>query len=143
MPKMHEDRRNLISRRCVLQALGWTGIGGMLGSANLFPALATFSSGDVEPAFESIPASTSGISWVHSSGLSPEMWLPETLGAGGAFLDYDNDGWMDIYLINSGRCDFWTPSPPLRNALYHNNRDGTFTDITMKAGVPGDAYGMG
>ena len=69
--------------------------------------------------------------------------LPETVGAGCAFLDYDNDGWMDIYLVNSGPCDFYQPAQPLRNALYRNNRDGTFTDVTQKAGVPGDAYGMG
>jgi len=69
--------------------------------------------------------------------------LPETVGAGCAFLDYDNDGWMDIYLINSGPCDFYSPPQPLRNALYRNNRDGTFSDVTLKAGVTGDAYGMG
>ena len=65
------------------------------------------------------------------------------MGAGCAFLDYDNDGWMDIYLVNSGPCDFYTPKQPLRNALYRNNRDGTFTDVTEKAGVTGNAYGMG
>jgi hypothetical protein len=77
------------------------------------------------------------------NGRSPEYYLPETTGAGCAFLDYDNDGWMDIYLVNSGRCDFFDPNPPLRNALYRNNRDGTFTDMTEKAGVPGGGYGMG
>ncbi len=71
------------------------------------------------------------------------MFLPETTGAGCAFLDYDNDSWMDIYLVNSGQCDFFNPDPPLRNALYRNNRDGTFTDVTEKAGVPGGGYGMG
>jgi hypothetical protein len=71
------------------------------------------------------------------------MFLPETTGAGCAFFDYDNDGWMDIYLVNSGSCDFYNPNPPLSNALYRNNRDGTFTDVTKKAGVPGNAYGMG
>ena len=50
---------------------------------------------------------------------------------------------MDIYLVNSGKCDFFDPTPPLRNALYHNNRDGTFTDVTEKAGVAGGGYGMG
>jgi hypothetical protein len=69
--------------------------------------------------------------------------LPETTGAGCAFLDYDNDGWMDIYLVNSGRCDFYDPAPPLKNALYRNNRDGTFTEVTDKAGVAGGGYGMG
>ena len=71
------------------------------------------------------------------------MYEPETLGAGCAFLDYDNDGWMDIYLVNSGKCDFYTPPQSLRNALYRNNHDGTFTDVTEKAGVAGNAYGMG
>ena len=77
------------------------------------------------------------------NGRSPEYYLPETTGAGCGFIDYDNDGWVDIYLVNSGRCDFFHPDPPLRNALYHNNRDGTFTDVTEKAGVPGGGYGMG
>ncbi|MGA2098205.1 MAG: CRTAC1 family protein [Candidatus Acidiferrum sp.] len=93
--------------------------------------------------FERVPESASGITWKHSNGRSPEYYLPETTGAGCAFLDYDNDGWMDIYLVNSGKCDFFDPQPALRNALYHNNRDGTFTDVTEKAGVGGGGYGMG
>jgi enediyne biosynthesis protein E4 len=93
--------------------------------------------------FEKIPPEKSGIRWVHSNGKSPEKYLPETSGAGCAFLDYDNDGWMDIYLVNSGKCDFFTPNPPLRNALYRNNRDGTFTDVTLEAGVAGGGFGQG
>ncbi len=93
--------------------------------------------------FEEVAPSASGIHWAHVGGLSPEMYLPETVGPGGAFLDYDNDGWMDIYLVNSGPCDFYQPAKPLSNALYRNNRDGTFTDVTEKAGVRGNAYGMG
>jgi hypothetical protein len=93
--------------------------------------------------FSEISASTSGISFVHTSGKSPQKFLPESTGPGCAFLDFDNDGWMDIYLVNSGPCDFWTPPAPLRNALYRNNRDGTFTDVTVKAGVSGGGYGMG
>src|SRR6202022_1054293 len=93
--------------------------------------------------FESVPASKSGISWRHVNGRSPEYYLPETTGAGCAFLDYDNDGWMDIYLVNGGRGDFYEPGQPLRNALYRNNRGGTFTDVTEKAGVSGGGYGMG
>jgi hypothetical protein len=50
---------------------------------------------------------------------------------------------MDIYLVNSGPCDFFKPSKPVRNALYKNNRDGTFTDVTVQAGVPGGTFGMG
>jgi enediyne biosynthesis protein E4 len=93
--------------------------------------------------FSEVPASASGITWVHTAGLSPQKYLPQSTGAGCAFLDYDNDGWMDIYLINSGPCDIFAPAKPLRNALYHNNRDGTFTDVTEKAGVIGGGYGMG
>ena len=75
--------------------------------------------------------------------MSPEHYLPETVGPGCAFIDYDNDGWMDIYLVNSGACDFYTPRESLRNALYKNNRDGTFADVTDKAGVGAGTFGMG
>jgi enediyne biosynthesis protein E4 len=95
------------------------------------------------PLFEEIPATVSGISWIHNNAKSPEHFLPEALGPGCAFLDYDNDGWMDIYLVNSGPSDFFKPSKPLGNALYKNNRDGTFTDVTEKAGVRGGTFGMG
>ena len=93
--------------------------------------------------FEEVPASSSGITWVHTAGKSADKHLPETSGAGCAFLDFDNDGWMDIYLVNSGKSDFYNPPKPLRNALYRNNRDGTFTDVTERAGVSGGGYGMG
>jgi len=69
--------------------------------------------------------------------------LPESIGPGCAFLDYDNDGWMDIFFVNSGKSSFYTPEHPLKNGLYHNNHDGTFTDVTDKAGVAGGGYGMG
>ena len=93
--------------------------------------------------FAEVPAKVSGIGWVHNNAHSSERHLPETVGAGGAFFDYDNDGWMDIYLVNSGPADFFTPASPLKNALYHNNHDGTFTDVTDKAGVAGGTFGMG
>jgi hypothetical protein len=95
------------------------------------------------PLFLDIPPSSSGIEWVHNNAMSDNRYLPETLGPGCAFLDFDNDGWMDIYLVNSGHCDFWTPPKPIRNALYRNNRDGTFTEVTEKAGVAGGTFGMG
>ncbi|MGH9881364.1 MAG: FG-GAP repeat domain-containing protein, partial [Pyrinomonadaceae bacterium] len=62
---------------------------------------------------------------------------------GCAFFDYDNDGWMDIYLVNSGPSDFYTPPIQLKNALYRNNHDGTFSDVTDKAGVAAGSFGMG
>jgi hypothetical protein len=94
-------------------------------------------------AFATVPAAASGIHWRHVAGLSPQKFEPETNGPGCAFVDYDNDGWPDIYLVNSGPCSFYQPPHPLRNALYHNNRDGTFTDVTARAGVGGGGYGMG
>jgi hypothetical protein len=94
--------------------------------------------------FEEIPASVSGITWVHENAMSDKRYLPETMGPGVAFLDFDNDGWLDIFLVNSGPSEFYQPPTPLRNALYRNNRDGTFTDVTEKAGlVGGREFGMG
>ena len=95
------------------------------------------------PFLEEIPASQSGLRWVHDNAMSEERHLPETTGPGCAFLDYDNDGWMDIYLVNSGACDFYRPAQTPSNALYRNNRDGTFTDVTARAGVSGGNFGMG
>ena len=117
-----------------------TSLGGAIASSRLSGlaavALPNF-------AFEEVPASVSGITWVHDAGKSVNKYLPESAGPGCAFLDYDNDGWMDIYLVNSGKCDFFNPTKPLRNALYRNNRDGTFTDVTEKAGVAAGGFGMG
>ena len=93
--------------------------------------------------FEEVPSSSSKITWTHDNAQSHDRQLPETVGAGCAFLDYDNDGWMDIYFVNSGPSDFFTPARPLKNALYRNNGDGTFTDVTHKAGVEGGKFGMG
>src|SRR5262249_28882117 len=62
--------------------------------------------------------SATGIQWSHDNAMSPNRYLPETLGPGCAFLDFDNDGWMDLYFVNSGPCDFWKPTKPTRNALY-------------------------
>jgi hypothetical protein len=99
--------------------------------------------GASQPLFEEVSPAASGITWVHENAMSPQRYLPETMSPGCAFLDFDNDGWMDIYLVNSGPCDFYRPAQPLRNALYRNNRDGSFTDVTEAAGVAGGTFGMG
>jgi enediyne biosynthesis protein E4 len=85
--------------------------------------------------FAEVPSSQSKITWVHDNGRSELRHLPETCGGGGLFFDFDNDGWMDIYLVNSGPSDFYNPKTPIKNALYRNNGDGTFVDVTDKAGV--------
>jgi enediyne biosynthesis protein E4 len=125
-----------VSRRDFLRLAAVAGLGGLAGGRSTATRAAA-------PIFEEIPASQSGLTWVHVNAMSANRYLPETMGPGVAFLDFDNDGWMDIYMVNSGPCDFYTPPSPLKNALYKNNRDGTFTDITDKAGVAGGSFGMG
>jgi len=135
-------RRGLL-RAMGIGSLGFSGLRNSWASGITRAVSGQVGSADSLAFFDQVPASKSKINWSHTAGISPEMYLPETVGAGCAFLDYDNDGWMDIYLVNSGPCDFYKPASPLRNALYRNNRDGTFADVTEKAGVPGTAYGMG
>jgi len=74
-----------------------------------------------------------GIKFVHNNGAYGKKYLPETLGPGVAFIDYDNDGWPDIFLVNGTD---WPGHATKRSTpkLYHNNHDGTFTDVTHKAG---------
>lgn len=83
-----------------------------------------------------------GIRFVHENGAFGQKYLPETMGSGGAFLDVDNDGWQDILLIN-GKA--WPGRPDARAvmALYRNNQNGTFTDVTERAGLAVPLYGMG
>ena len=145
---MRKGRKNNgagCSRREFLGRLGLAGLAGYDLSARILRASDSSipQAPNGLPVFEVIPSSASRITFERVSGRSPQCYLPETLGGGGGFIDYDNDGWMDIYLVNSGKCDFYDPNPPLRNALYHNNRDGTFTDVTEKAAVAGGGYGMG
>jgi hypothetical protein len=85
---------------------------------------------------------SAGIRFKHTSGAFGKKYLPETMGAGGAFLDYDNDGWQDIVLVNSMN---WPErkGPKSSPALYHNNQDGTFTDVTRQAGLAVEMYGLG
>jgi len=96
-----------------------------------------------EQYFETWTPQKTGITWTHDNALSKLRYLPESMGPGVAIFDYDNDGWMDLYFVNSGPADFFQPAKPLRNALYRNNRDGTFTNVTDKAGVAGRDFGIG
>jgi enediyne biosynthesis protein E4 len=83
-----------------------------------------------------------GIHFVHNNAAFGKKYLPETMGPGVAFIDYDNDGWQDIFLVNGTD---W-PGRPAKHStpkLYHNNHDGTFTDVTHKAGLDVELFGMG
>ena len=83
-----------------------------------------------------------GIRFRHTSGAFGKKYLPETMGAGAAFLDVDNDGWQDILLVQSSS---WPGRPKTRSvpALYRNNGNGTFSDITKTAGLAVEMYGLG
>jgi hypothetical protein len=142
--KQRKEIDRSIPRRHFLRLASAAGLGA-IGIPSLLrgPRATESQNGALSPLFQEIPPSASGITWVHDNALSPDRYLPETMGPGCAFLDYDNDGWMDIYLVNSGTCDFYKPGKNTRNALYKNNRDGTFTDVTEKAGVGGGTFGMG
>ncbi|HEV2618247.1 MAG TPA: CRTAC1 family protein [Candidatus Acidoferrales bacterium] len=83
-----------------------------------------------------------GIHFVDNNGAFGKKWLPEALGPGVAFLDYNNDGWQDILLIN-GKNWRGHSGPHSTMALYRNNRNGTFTDVTRQAGLAVEMYGMG
>ena len=84
----------------------------------------------------------SGIHFTHNNGAFGKKFLPETLGPGVAFIDYDNDGWPDIFLVNGMDWPGHTQKHTTPK-LYHNNHDGTFTDVTHKAGLDVEMFGMG
>lgn len=95
------------------------------------------------PGFRLVDVTQSArINFTHHSGAFGRKYLPETLGPGCAFIDYDNDGWQDILLVNSMN---WPGQPRSRSTLrlYRNNRDGTFTDVTRAAGLDAEHYGLG
>ena len=83
----------------------------------------------------------SGIKFVHNAGKAGKKYLPETLGSGAACFDADGDGWEDLLLVNSKD---WTPrGQQSAAALYRNNKNGTFTDITAGSGLDVEMYGIG
>src|SRR5207244_2218480 len=97
----------------------WIWLASVFGTTQLVRGQEAFAQ---EPLFAEVPPSASGITWVHENAISPSHYLPEALGPGCAFLDYDNDGWPDLFVTAYGKC-----------ILYKNNHDGTFSDVTEKA----------
>jgi hypothetical protein len=93
--------------------------------------------------FEEI-AERAGLSFTSNSSPTPNKNQPETMVAGVGLLDYDNDGYLDVYFVNGAAIPSLKKEGSVYwNRLFHNNRDGTFTDVTEKAGVAGEGYGMG
>lgn len=124
---------------------------GLLGFALLAgcPARdrASFTGRDAAPAaasqirFEDVTQSA-GIRFQHYTGADGRYLMPESVGPGGAFLDYDGDGWLDVFVVNSSN---WPDRPAAGKtcALYRNQRDGTFRDVTREAGLAVQMYGQG
>ena len=93
-----------------------------------------------QPRFKDITAAA-GIKFTHNSGRAGKKWLPETMGSGCAFIDVDGDGWQDILLLNNKD---WAPRGRRSlSALYRNNKNGTFTDITRGSGLDIEMFAMG
>jgi hypothetical protein len=94
--------------------------------------------------FEDVAKSSGLGTWRHQMGTTEKPLILETVGSGVGLLDYDNDGWMDIYLVNGATYDSLSGKTVAPHAaLFHNNHDGTFTDVTAKAGVANDRWGFG
>src|SRR5256885_2550744 len=104
----------------------------------------------VSPAWQQTDAFTfsdaarqAGINFKHENGASPQKYLPETMSAGAVIFDYDDDGWPDIFLVNGGSFVDRAAAAAARHRLYHNKRDGTFTDTTASSGIVVSGFGMG
>ena len=94
--------------------------------------------------FEDISEKAGLTHWTHKMGTPDKNYIIETKGSGVGLIDYDNDGWLDIYLVNGSTFDALTgKATPPHAALFHNNHDGTFTDVAAKAGVTNDRWGIG
>jgi len=102
------------------------------------------------PTFADVTA-RSGVRFRNEASLTSQKYLPESMTGGVAMLDYDGDGWLDLFFVNGAALEDPMPAgkqpdksdPRYWNRLYHNNHDGTFTDVTEKAGIRGHSYGMG
>ncbi|MGA2571134.1 MAG: CRTAC1 family protein [Terracidiphilus sp.] len=94
--------------------------------------------------FQDVAKAAGLTTWHHTAGTPEKRLILEAKGPGVCLLDYDNDGWLDIYLVNGSTYDALAgKAEPPHAALFHNNHDGTFTDVTAKAGVANDRWGYG
>lgn len=130
-----------MNRRSFLKATSLVGSASVVGLATGWEQ--SLAEPQTSTGFRFTDVTTSaGLNFKHNNGAYGGKFLPETLGSGCAFLDYDADGWQDILLVNS--LD-WPGHTRQRSTLklYHNNRNGTFTDVTRAAGLDVEMYGMG
>src|SRR5437588_3919644 len=104
--------------------------------------LASHSAAAASGHFTGVTAVSGLAAFQHTDGSSGRRFFVEQTGSGCAFLDYDNDGWLDVYFCNGAPLPGYRGPRP-GNALFHNNRDGTFTDVTSAAGVGCGRYSVG
>ena len=135
-----------VSRRELLKGMGTAGLGAWLAlrpDTTALRAAAQAPEGGIPVTFTDV-REAAGITFKQDGTGSTEKYYLETMGTGVGWIDYDQDGLLDLYFVQSAATKVYTPPSPLRSALYHNNGDGTFTDVTEKAGVGGEGhYGQG
>ncbi len=128
-------RLSSIPRRCLLKFMGAVFGAGLC-------AWGTPSTGIPVTYVDVVPSAR--ITFRHENAATPKKYLIETMGSGCGWIDYDQDGLLDLYLVNGAETPVYKSKEPLRSALYHNNGDGTFTDVTLRAGVGAEGlFGMG
>jgi enediyne biosynthesis protein E4 len=88
-------------------------------------------------------ASEAKVAFKHENGATPQKYMPETMAGGSIILDYNNDGWPDIFFVNGGSFVDKQKAAGARHRLYRNNKDGTFTDVTATSGIGVSGFGMG
>src|SRR5262245_29778640 len=88
-------------------------------------------------------AEKAGLHFRHENGATPEKYLPETMGSGGLFFDYNNDGWLDVFLVNGGSFVDKQVAADARHRLYRNTGDGKLEDVTEHSGIGISGFGMG
>src|SRR6267378_4151742 len=126
-----------LSRRHFLSALSIATI------AQLFPARLIGSDARPKPIFSDV-TTDAGVTWRHFNGFSSDRYLIETMGGGVGLFDFDDDGWLDIFLLTGGETPRGKSEKPLQNALYRNLGNGKFVDVAGEAGLSRvKNYGMG
>src|SRR5690349_24876164 len=138
-PKLVETSGNLLaglSRRRFLRALSIGAVGSLLPET-LFAATTP-----AVPIFSDVTAEA-GITWRHFNGVSPDRHLIETMGGGVGFFDFDNDGWLDVFLLNGGETPRGKSEKPLQNALYRNLGNGKFEDVATETGLRSEERRVG
>ena len=138
----HHDRARTAARVAIIMSPArWIPAVGLLAACAWVVRAVVPTPGPIR--FENI-AETAGLHFVTENCPTPEKHQPETMPAGVALFDYDGDGLLDIYLVNGAEMPSLVKTgPKYYNRLFHNNGDGTFTDVTEQAGVAGNGYGMG